>query len=367
MKNKSLTVGLGVLLICFLPSSCATTLMIKEGTEIIADKEFFYNGGLFEKQLTSVSIPPTVVSIGTSAFENNAITSLSLPESITSIGERAFENNVISTVGIPSLVSQIGNRAFRGNRIEKLLIPPMVKRIGESAFSNNEISELVISEGVETIDNYAFVYNPSLMTVTIPESVTSLAPYAFDPGVTLTGKEEFARTPDTSYCRIVSNFYNRVGTDWHGNPVSIMKVDGEQVTSDVINFTPDAAKDTVLAFDINNTTYATWTNLPIKYRFMPGHAYNFVFSFIRSPTEVANWSEMLVFIVFDISANRGTYWKYAWKPGEARLTQTVLNVQQLTGVYQTTRGFEIGTCTRNEAGDYVTSSNEKIRDRFPRL
>jgi hypothetical protein len=76
---------------------------------------------------------------------------------------------------------------------------------------------------------------------------------------------------------------------------------------------------------------------------------------------------MLEFIVFDKTTNRGTYWLYGWRDGEAGALKMILNAQQITGVYQTTRGFEIGACRKDEDGNYVTSQNKKVRSIIPRL
>ena len=59
---------------------------IKEGTEIICKKAFFRR-----HSLTSINIPPSVTTIGHSAFSScSSLTSIKIPPSVTEIGEDAF-------------------------------------------------------------------------------------------------------------------------------------------------------------------------------------------------------------------------------------------------------------------------------------
>jgi hypothetical protein len=319
----------------------AGTVTIKEGVETIADRQYLYRPAINPGDpVISVSLPATVSSIGAGAFENNAITALD----------------------IPPLVSHIRERSFRSNSIEKLFIPPTVKRIGAEAFSNNRISALVISEGVETIDDHAFAFNPSLKTVNIPESVASLSPYAFDPGVILTGKEQFRRTPENSYIRITTSFNSVYRHDKNPNT---MKVDGQQAISGFACFVLDTAKDIILAFDIHNTR-SEWTDLAIKHRFVPGHEYELVFEEYELTFRGAR-GEMLEFIVIDQETGTGSYWQYAWRDGEEAALEMAINYQRLMGVYRSGNGFESGQCRRDGRGHYTTLANKEFRGKVPRF
>jgi hypothetical protein len=333
-----------ILMACnFLMGSCSTTRLkvFKEGTQIISEKEYFYRYNWhFRKPITFLSMPATVSSIGASAFENNAI----------------------STLNIPPLVSRIEERSFRSNRIEKLFIPSTVKRIGAEAFRANNISELIISEGVEIIDDYAFVFNPLLKIVHIPDSITSLALFAFDPEVILTGNEHFKRTSENSYCRITTNFNNAYR--YIKNPNSL-RINGKYEISDVAYFMPDTEKDAILVFDIHNTR-TEWTNLVIKYRFVPGHDYELIFeeyelffSGIRG--------EMLEFIVIDKETGIGKYWQYGWRDGHEEALEKVVDYQQLMGIYRTGSGFDSGKCKRDAQGNIVTLADKEFKGKVPRF
>ena len=86
-------------------------------------------------QLTSVSLPNTIKSIGSYAFANNSLTSITLPTSLETIGDGAFCYNDIKHVSFPNGLKTIGANAFSFNmNLYDLWIPSSVESIGEMAF-----------------------------------------------------------------------------------------------------------------------------------------------------------------------------------------------------------------------------------------
>ena len=86
----------------------ALTGQTEDHTTLVIPSEVTYNG-----------VNYSVTSIADEAFywqyaKTNDITSLTLPESIIEIGNLAFANNRISEVNIPASVQHIGNNAFGG-------------------------------------------------------------------------------------------------------------------------------------------------------------------------------------------------------------------------------------------------------------
>ena len=105
--------------------------------------------GMFN--LTSVTIPNSVTSIGSSAFYGcSGLTGeLVIPNSVTSIGEYAFyQCTGLTSVTIGNSVTSIGSSAFSGcsGLTGELVIPNSVTSIGKSAFSgcSGLTGELVI-------------------------------------------------------------------------------------------------------------------------------------------------------------------------------------------------------------------------------
>ena len=67
----------------------------------------------YGNELTSVTIPTSVISIGEDAFEENSLTNVTIPDSVRYIGKTAFANNRnLSTVEMGQSVLYIGEQAF---------------------------------------------------------------------------------------------------------------------------------------------------------------------------------------------------------------------------------------------------------------
>jgi hypothetical protein len=126
--------------------------------------------GPIGKNLTSVVIPNSVISIGDWAFSDNRLTSVVIPNSVTSIGSDAFANNQLTSVVIGNSVTRIDKWAFRDNQLTSVVIPNSVTSIGGAAFRGNQLTSVVIPNSVISIDSEAFYGNP-LISVVIGNNV----------------------------------------------------------------------------------------------------------------------------------------------------------------------------------------------------
>jgi len=63
-------------------------------------------------RLGVVAIPPSVTTIGESAFNGNQLTSIVIPASVTSIGNQAFNNNPLASITIGSFVNITQTSSF---------------------------------------------------------------------------------------------------------------------------------------------------------------------------------------------------------------------------------------------------------------
>ena len=212
-----------------------TSIVIKDGTIVIADEAFYNCTGL-----TSITIPDSVTSIGNSAFYNTAwynnqpnglvyagkvaykykgtmpsntsivlkegtlgitayafyncsgLTSITIPDGVTSIGYQAFYN----CSGLTSVSVGVGNTRYHssGNCLietasktlilgcKTSVIPTdgSVTSIGAQAFYNCiGLTSITIPDSVTSIGDHAFSGCTSLTSVTIGNGVTSIGNSAF--------------------------------------------------------------------------------------------------------------------------------------------------------------------------------------------
>lgn len=154
-------------------------VVIKEGVTKIENSTF----ASFE-QLTSVSLPSTLVEIGERCFEYTAVSKLELPDSLICIGTYSFCNcrALIEVTGGKSL-QIIGEGAFGScESLESIMLPDGLTTIMDEAFEYcSQIQSVKLPSTLVSIGKKAFI-GCSIRSVTIPDSVTTIGDEAFNCG-----------------------------------------------------------------------------------------------------------------------------------------------------------------------------------------
>ena len=135
--------------------------------------------------LQSVTLPTTITTISTDAFYGcSKLANVTLHEGITTINARAFYSCNLTSVTIPSTVSSIGNGAFKSNPLTTVVWNPVNCSTGsdDSApfySTNSQITSFTFGDQVEVVPAYLCKYMSRLDTVVLPPSVYRLGQYAF--------------------------------------------------------------------------------------------------------------------------------------------------------------------------------------------
>ena len=192
--------------------------------------------------ITSVSVPGSVVTIGSYAFDGcTKLVTATLHEGVGNIGRNAFnECYVMKTIDIPSSVHTIGVYAFNGCKVLKsLILPEDVTVVPTGMCSDCEkLERVTILGNVTEIKNNAFYRCLALASFTWPTCLESIGnrafylcqklPYAILPrSVAAIGDEAFAHCYKLDYVKYyrevpveytttstnVGLFYGTSGTD----------------------------------------------------------------------------------------------------------------------------------------------------------
>ena len=137
-------------------------------------------GSITNLQISISSKKYVVTSIGKYAFYSNQLTSITIPDSVMTIGEYAFFQKQLTSITIPDSVMTIGAIAFSKNQLTSITIPDSVTTIGTAAFSQNQLTSITIPDSVTTIEGDVFSFNNlSYVYISSNSKLTSLGTGTF--------------------------------------------------------------------------------------------------------------------------------------------------------------------------------------------
>ena len=200
-------------------------------TEVTSNATHPYSGDIvIAETIAYEGTQYTVTGIGEKAFFQKNITSVTFPNSITSIGSAAFMYcQVLDSIEIPERVTIIPTDVFAScQNLRHVKLPEGLTEIGNSAFNScYGLDSIFIPNTVEVIQDWAFAGCKNLSYVKIPQQLKTVGQGAFGSCPSLA----YVDIPDLSSWAMI-NFNN-----YTANPLYYAKrliVNGEEITDLVI-------------------------------------------------------------------------------------------------------------------------------------
>ena len=133
--------------------------------------------------LTGITFGNGVATIGKNVFEGcTSLQSVILGNNLTSIGPSAFAGCVsLTSIALPNKLTFIGDSAFNGcKNLASVTIPNSLTTIGDSVFSGcTSLTNVTIPSSVTNLGCHAFAGCTALEAITIPDSVTTIGDGVF--------------------------------------------------------------------------------------------------------------------------------------------------------------------------------------------
>ncbi|MCQ2405496.1 MAG: leucine-rich repeat domain-containing protein [Clostridia bacterium] len=156
-----------------------------------------------ELPIESIDLPAKLTTIGGDVFcKCDALKEIKLPDSVTEIGAEAFnECAALEKVTLPASLTTLGQFAFSGCvRLTEITLPALLEDLGDAAFMGcTSLKTIAVNKknGWFTVEN-GVLYNKNKTTLVcypsglagttfaVPDTVATIAPYAFAVNHTLT-------------------------------------------------------------------------------------------------------------------------------------------------------------------------------------
>lgn len=160
------------------------------------------------KLLGGVDIPPSVETVGNSAFYSSAITAVNVPAG--KIGDKAFAGcRMLASVNIGSSVETVGNSAFAACpklEVVEIAAASQLSSIGDEAFANTQITAFDFSRCPElvSVGKWAFANTP-MAVASLPKSLTDVPEgvyFGSGAAKTIIVPDDATAIGDYAYCNI---------------------------------------------------------------------------------------------------------------------------------------------------------------------
>ncbi len=181
-KIKTLNIKDGITEICdFAFSDCTSLKTVYLPENLTKLGEFVFSGCTL---LLNVEIPNGVVCIGDGAFYNcTSLEKVDIPDSVVTLGGLVFRDCMsLKEVKLSENITRIEQQTFLNcTSLYKINIPPKLISIGDFSFREcTSLESISLPSGLIRIEGAAFTDCKLLSDIKIPDSVSFIAPQAFD-------------------------------------------------------------------------------------------------------------------------------------------------------------------------------------------
>ncbi|MCM1114315.1 MAG: leucine-rich repeat protein [Clostridium sp.] len=152
VNNLTCSNGINITLKELLSRYAVKRLVFAEGVTEIGDSAFYNRDGVLD-DISVISLPIGLTSIGANAFRDCNLTSITIPDTVTTIGEYAFQGNPMTG---------------------EIKLSAAMSNIPKGMFKNTQISKFTIPEQITTIEAEAFTGCDKMTEITIPDTVTDV-------------------------------------------------------------------------------------------------------------------------------------------------------------------------------------------------
>ena len=154
-----------------------SSVTIGNGLKEIGDKAFYWCS-----KLANINLPNSLITIGEAAFSLcSNLTSINLPESVETIKASAFSSSGLKSISIPNNITVIEANTFNGcSSLTSVDLGDAVVEIGDRVFYGcSNLNSVTIPDCVSEIGSYAFYQCNKLEDIKLPNSLTSVKDQCF--------------------------------------------------------------------------------------------------------------------------------------------------------------------------------------------
>lgn len=212
-----------------------------DGTPVTAVGEECF---MDNQKITEVILPDSVAVIGDFVFRNcRSLKKVRLPRNITVLPESTFIScRQLKSIDLPKKLTVIGDGALAHSGLTKVTIPASVTVLETSAFSDcYNLKKITIPKNsrLKKIGFQCFALCKKLKTITLPASIKTLEPQAFEAScfekISFAPNAKIKEIPDYCFCdcynlkevdipKNVTTLGSNLFDDFFGDAVGVKKI-----------------------------------------------------------------------------------------------------------------------------------------------